>query len=51
MYKVDFGNIYRIMNKREIVNLYNTTVDHSEYATFEDWMWDMNRCGLVTEIK
>lgn len=30
----------------EMHNLYNTEVDKSEYATYEDWLTDMLKSGV-----
>ena len=30
----------------EMQSIYNKEVDHSEYATFQDWLHDMVRSGV-----
>lgn len=49
-YKVDFGNETRIMGGKVLRRYYATEIDHNEYPDFESWLWDMTRCGLVTEV-
>lgn len=49
-YKVDFGNETRIMGGKVLKRYYETEIDHAEYDSFESWLWDMRRCGLITEI-
>lgn len=49
-YIVDKGNECVVWTERKLKRYYAREIDHTEYATFEDWMWDMMRSGLVTEI-
>ena len=49
-YRVDSGNETRIMGSKVLKRYYESEIDHNEYATFDEWLWDMQRCGLVTEV-
>lgn len=49
-YWVDFGNETRIMGGKVLKRYYEDNIDHAEYPDFESWLWDMTRCGLVTEV-
>lgn len=46
-YAVDFGESVEIFTESEIKYVFRNVIDHNEYATFDDWLWDMQRCGLV----
>lgn len=55
MYKVDNGDGWTsIMGEKTLRQYYNTKVDHNidcgGYPDFEGWLYDMKRCGLVTEL-
>lgn len=32
-----------------LMSYYAKEIDKTEYPDFEGWMWDMKRCGLITE--
>lgn len=49
-YRVDFGDTTRIMGGKVLRRFYTTEIDHAEYTTFDEWLWDMERCSLVTEV-
>lgn len=34
----------------DMLEFYDTDIDHSEYPTFEDWEWDMVRSGFFTRV-
>ena len=34
----------------DMLEFYDTDIDHSEYPTFEDWEWDMVRSGVFTRV-
>lgn len=36
--------------EQEMQNLYNTDVDKTEYATFEDWLHDMLKSGVFETL-
>ena len=48
-YTVDLGDHAVVWSERKVKSYYERKIDHTEYPTFEDWMWDMNRMGLVIE--
>lgn len=49
-YRVDYGEWYGIMGEKTLHNLYREMIDKEEYPDYEGWLWDMKRCGLVTEM-
>lgn len=32
-----------------LINYYAKEIDKAEYPDFDGWLWDMKRCGLITE--
>lgn len=32
-----------------LINYYAKEIDKAEYPNFDDWLWDMKKCGLITE--
>lgn len=51
MYSVDYGDTIRIMGEPTLKMVYETQIDHTEYADYDDWFADMTKCGLVTEVR
>lgn len=51
LYRVDFGDERYIIPESNLPILYENVIDKKEYPTFEDWMWDMKRSGLVRKIR
>ena len=49
-YLVDMGDRCHVWNEGKVQRYYAREIDHTEYPSFDDWMWDMMRCGLVTEV-
>jgi len=49
-YLVDFGDRRKILKATTVKWIYDVSVDKNEYATFDCWMWDMKRNGLITEV-
>lgn len=49
-FKIDHGNWFSVINEFALHNIYVKQVDHKEYPTFDDWIWDMKRCGIVTYL-
>lgn len=47
LYKIDMGNTTAMVTLNELEELYADKIDHTEYTSFEDWMADMEKCGLV----
>lgn len=47
LYKIDMGNRVAMVTLNELEELYADRIDHTEYTSFEDWMADMERSGLV----
>lgn len=47
LYIVDFGTHTEVATLNELEELYSDRIDHTEYPDFEDWMADMEKCGLV----
>ena len=47
LYKIDMGNTTAMVTLNELEELYADKIDHTGYTSFEDWMADMERSGLV----
>ena len=47
LYKIDMGNTTAMVTLNELEELYADKIDHTEDTSFEDWMADMERSGLV----
>ena len=44
------GFAVKPITKAKLYRIWQVIIDHSIYATFEDWMWDMKRMDLVREV-
>lgn len=36
--------------RQHLIDIYHGHVDWCEYPTFTDWLWDMTRSGVYTEV-
>lgn len=43
----DDGSQIKEIDLSDLLENYERKISHVEYQTFESWIWDMNRCGLV----
>jgi hypothetical protein len=50
MFIVDLGDHCVRWSQKKLKKYYRKHVNHSEYATMSDWMWDMLRSGIITQI-